>query len=1433
MAYVSNIFLEAGGDPLTINYQADQNDFMILCHARRFGSEPPEPALAGWSRLTYSNNSVNNYRNAIWTKVAGAAEPTSLTCTAGDNRHDLMIIVIKEADITTPMDVTPVSYSGGFSNLPTAPTITPTTNNCLLIHALFINALGMVPEPGYAFMALSSGGGGDILSYYSYAGAGSVAVPAHNYPLQNNTTHNPALCVFAIRDRGSGINEGHISYSSPPADVIHLLGLNGQTGHLTGTADVDLSATIGTLDGETVGNRLAANSTIGLSPGFISCGYRQNSIVQAGSQYGTALATGVNIENDIISVSSQGDALAYKDYSKFGKWLGMGDASNLRFFKIDSRDSKPTGRELPIPIVLEVDGGFHIASETKGTVGSSLLQNITHFSIAGPSDQRFSQNMLAFMYRLNTMILLGGSSSFPCNFEIAIRHALTGSLRTILNQGQQSTSQYFCLQNVQIGNGTYNTTFDCSRNAIAYPGTYNENERRINVQANAGSFEFSIYASSGCNIDFSSSTFDMGNFHKWTINSSTDTTTAVYNENGCTVITAQVTLSDIGRAIAGMFFTGCKQITLGTADLSGGGTTIDSSDDTYAIAVNTKTQLENLKNVTFSNNNYSIQINDNHGGGVWDLTGASVSGGTGSFDIQYTGTGALTINCDAGSGFSTGRCEATTGGASLTITTPPLTLSIKSDTAATDIRYFENDLRTAVDSTTGTQLDYLYPDTDPMDIELVKQGYVPVNRQDVTPYDGDYDVQMDFDEAYDSAHGLTITSEYDYVRATKVLTINSDQLARDIYSSLSDVIRLNSSYFNTKLLMAAIGPTRFDMIDGATVVNMERWKGAGSEIYDALDSSNPVEKWCSIKSVGTITGSSAYYRQTSSGNATTLTLTNNVVDEVFQYWSDPYHDGSTADGYDYSGYMVIKTFLAGSKQSRVDVLANQGLSALESYAYTVPLTNESHGYAGTDPGISADLTLVAGSPVGGKTFTYKWVDGGTNSGTDIADQINYNAATTPNGIVPGGTGLRYFELPDMVIYNATAVETEYGYEEGASPSLVGFYVEQAGLDHPDFTRFQSDDGTYYTPDTVAQISLPNVTGAGRVQVYNETAAALSAWQASIPYAEGARVLRTTGAGSELGDGVFFVCTSAGISGGSEPAWDVLADGNTTADNTVTWTVRPLEFDNSATSGAYSNTWTDGEHFTAGDTIRVRWATETKLEISTQAVATADGVSTVLTTPSDDDVYIDSGLTGSDYVTKFAADVSDIEIDIILGSDFQVIELYAWYKYLLTTATGIRVFSGGVTAIDDANFRINNTTVDVFFDNTTEANIKQTDNRRVYRLDEVYPVKDPTTGTSGTNGGGIDVVWRDKVFLKTTGGSALTPTESSKLLGLRDYNPESDTVEGSLTYQQSDRIKLAESSGKVAVSGSTVTFRDQADTKDRITATVDSNGQRTSVTVDGS
>jgi hypothetical protein len=176
---------------------------------------------------------------------------------------------------------------------------------------------------------------------------------------------------------------------------------------------------------------------------------------------------------------------------------------------------------------------------------------------------------------------------------------------------------------------------------------------------------------------------------------------------------------------------------------------------------------------------------------------------------------------------------------------------------------------------------------------------------------------------------------------------------------------------------------------------------------------------------------------------------------------------------------------------------------------------------------------------------------------------------------------------------------------------------------------------------------------------------------------------------------------------------------------------------------------------SGEVIRLRVTKKGYLPLTSSTVFTGSSIGFV----ADQDVdlvYASYGIDGAT-VTKFAADFANDEIDLIVASNFSAKEAYAWFSHIQTTEQGINQFFGAVTAIDAGNLRINTGVVNLYFDTTASANVFQDDNIRIFRSDEAYPVKNPTTG-----GGAIDLVWRNQVYIAETGTSGLTPSEATTL-----------------------------------------------------------------------
>ena len=188
----------------------------------------------------------------------------------------------------------------------------------------------------------------------------------------------------------------------------------------------------------------------------------------------------------------------------------------------------------------------------------------------------------------------------------------------------------------------------------------------------------------------------------------------------------------------------------------------------------------------------------------------------------------------------------------------------------------------------------------------------------------------------------------------------------------------------------------------------------------------------------------------------------------------------------------------------------------------------------------------------------------------------------------------------------------------------------------------------------------------------------------------------------------------------------------------------VETVNTVVSGtSYTNSYQEGTGYNDGDTVRVYLTKLGKDEWVGDVIDTSNGFN-VLAAQVDDPVYTAMGVDGST-VTKFQADYPNDEVDLVIGSDWTMAELYAWWSYNLTSEDGIRNFFGGITAIDQANFRINTSVVDLYLDNTTNASYRQTDNRRFFRdTGDGYPVRNPTT-----SGYGLDVVWRNTILIAET------------------------------------------------------------------------------------
>jgi len=595
------------------------------------------------------------------------------------------------------------------------------------------------------------------------------------------------------------------------------------------------------------------------------------------------------------------------------------------------------------------------------------------------------------------------------------------------------------------------------------------------------------------------------------------------------------------------------------------------------------------------------------GGGSYTFTGSI--GGT--VDLRNNDASAITVYFPAGTSYTT----ASNSGGTITVQITTATFTITSNQSAT-IRYFASGSQTPLDSTTGTSLGYIFSSTDPIDIEVLKDGYVPFRASGVTPYDGSYSVTLKSDPVYISGHGLTYTTDYSYNRTTKVLTITAAQEGRSIYSSLIEQYRTNSTLFNTDFLMTAIGIDRIDFTDGMTIDSgdIQFWKGAGMQWYTSGDTVNPTHKFCSIKSVGTIAPSaSCYVQQVYGGTPVALTLSgSNKIDSVVQYWSDPNHDGSVADGYDYSGFLLFKTFKDGYYQGRTDVIQAYGISELESYEYTINLSNVATGLGTGTRGLTITVTDHTAAPIdpqsSGDYFDYKITEASNAaSAEDILRQWIYDISSDPTATYNGKTAANW---GDPLYLNGSSYETKVMYVEGQETSTDqhGTYVEQASDYHPGFNRQQANDLSYWVTPLIVTVDMPNIIDGSRVYLYNEDASS--------------------------------VIDNSVVAGGSGYSKVI---NNFTTNINVSYRVC----------------------YQSGATA--------KYPLVGTGVITSSGL-TITATQTDDAVHNNYGVDGST-VTELTADYANIQIDVNDADNvFDARRGVAWWRYITQTSQGIASYN---------------------------------------------------------------------------------------------------------------------------------------------------------------
>lgn len=578
-----------------------------------------------------------------------------------------------------------------------------------------------------------------------------------------------------------------------------------------------------------------------------------------------------------------------------------------------------------------------------------------------------------------------------------------------------------------------------------------------------------------------------------------------------------------------------------------------------------------------------------------------------------------------------------------------------------------------------------------------------------------------------------------------------------LYSAIYDLFISDAGYQGFQFPLALVdGPTatQMELREGweffdLTSVGLLRDSGFA---YKDLTDTITLEYGCYVQAGDLVSPTDQpYYIRTAETVPTDFGFPNEF-NECIQIFGDVTHGN-----FDKRSKVCIFIREQGNTYAQYDLVTEQELSSITYRKYLIPVTTE----IDNDINVS-DSTIDSTAPYTGMTLTWidgigftAWINstvypansvvsdlgnwyittaGGTSNGTGVADDIgvtwvSYSGERSVDGvfyafniIMDGNSGIKAenYNWIQRQLRKTTDIDsganTHRGdIEEDAFLTFLGdILVTSTGLyvdNH--LTSEQSDyiftdvGGVERSIPFLPQITINSVDSNGssvdyttgtRIQIYNSSGVSASSWQ-TTSYIVGNKVLRTSGAGTESGSGLWFECTTAGTSSGSEPTWDTTV-GNTTSDGTVIWTTRAIEMYNNQ-PGAVNNvsiSYESGANESANIRVRViavNGTVNSEKWQQTTLTASTDNVSVSVTQESNA-IYVDNNVDGST-VTEASISSGGIDINVNDSDNSTTFQrIYNWYQYYLSTESGIR---------DSSDLIIAETQTSYIFDN--EIEIKNT------------------------------------------------------------------------------------------------------------------------------
>lgn len=1123
--------------------------------------------------------------------------------------------------------LTASKVDSGTVTAPTFPALTVSGTNRSLI--LFCAAGGgispVLPPIGYFNGGLETPVSNiSSTSFYTYqdASANISAIATINGGVAD-------IYTYLVVEITSSDNVLESYCTNTPATAIYAAGTNAIS---EGQADVNLAATIGTIDGLTLvdsgtdANFSSTYTPAALFDSYYSGGFYCNNSADATTYDGDLQIIAIPFPADKdLSGKTLSVGFFYSGTSVLGtydEWcsfFGLYDdtATAAIAWKLKGWDTSPKVNTKTVNII-DIDGGYEDA--TTGTWTASTA--VSHVLFGGVIKDGVYNNKYLFypVYSLDAPITVaGGNTTRPTSFETMYRISDVGGLNTVQKQQGQASGQYYFTQSWSMGDGTNAIVWDSTGQSIEMPSAMDVANGRTQSKIPTASLTGTMDGDG----KVIANTWNFGDYHKCIIKSGTGTGRA-------TVLNATPVFT--GGTVTGWTFSGCKGYsgTIGTT-LTGGNSFVDGADTTQ-FTVSSEAEFFKLIECNFSGFTSAITITgDQTGtwGSVTAFAAGTFSGNT--QDIDYQGTTPFTIVVD------TTLTVLNSGGSTLTISAPVVNtgLNFTGLVTGSQVVIYNNGLTTEIqrnNSTTGTELwSETYSADQDVDYTILKAGYDPIRVAGVTAGNTVQTIPVAQKLARSYNSGVTFTYGTDGAYAATVFTLTKLMTVQDYYSAMIDAWIANETNTALKNVTFPINPNGVNSysFDDATFDEADLLQYLYRDGIRYTSSGTVTKKYAAVLSQGDV-GTDVAEIQQVEGNApqeytragssvkswnVPLQTEGGVVDCLI-----PVYDSTPVTGFDYTGYMVIEYAKAGKYQDRV--LAHDVYGTLEDELYVVAVASTSSPITGADPALANPPTITRHAPVtwNGKDFSMTITDSAAgNTAANIAQWFNWNVREENDSAFEGDDPMNYY---DAVQDDGTGLwRTRYGLHIGFGFTGCRVVLNDGTTAHSGFSRMESDtEGDYYTLPQSASATINNITTTSRVQLYD------------------------TANSVELYNGV--------------PG---------------------------ATSYAYSETYSVDRTVRVRITDVVGATAKEMIEAVVGSISTSNYDVSYNAAQVDDDTYNNNALDGSAVTGITIDDTNDLVNINIAGGSVSWAQIYAYQVYWLNTATGIQDDFAFIEAPDTANY----------------------------------------------------------------------------------------------------------------------------------------------------